>query len=64
LFSHFTPGNTPAMLQINELDTCLVCHFTPLKIYTSEDLKPHPLGGDWFQIVTGILAEVSSAVPI
>ena len=29
--------------------------------YTSEDLKPHPVGGAMVQTVTGNLVEVSSA---
>jgi hypothetical protein len=33
-------------------------------IYTSEDLKPHPKGGVWFQIVTGNLVEELSAMRI
>jgi len=37
---------------------------TPLHIYTSEDLKPHPLRGAMVQSVTGNLIEVSSAVRI
>ena len=25
-------------------------HFIPVKIYTSEDLKPHPVGVLWFKL--------------
>ncbi len=37
---------------------------TPLVIYTSEDLKPHPFGGAMVQTVTGNLLEISSAMRI
>jgi hypothetical protein len=32
--------------------------------YTSEDLKPHPIGGAMVQTITGNLVEVSSAMRI
>jgi len=48
---------------VENTEFCIFAFFYLIKIYTSEDLKPHSKGA-WFQIVTGNLVEELSAMRI